>query len=60
MREHHARQSPGNRDAEEVGQVAKVSHGEFRVEQVDEVAKKMIYRCGDDNVIYIEQDVGDI
>jgi hypothetical protein len=53
LREHHARRSPSNRDAEKVGQVAKISHGELRVEQVNEVAKQLVRRGGDDNVVHI-------
>jgi hypothetical protein len=50
----------GDCDAEEVMEVAEVRHGELRAEFGHDVLKKSQGRCGEDDVVDVEQQVGDL
>jgi hypothetical protein len=47
-------------DAEEVVEVAEVSHGELRIEFGHDVLEKSRRRSGEDDVVDVEQQVGDL
>jgi hypothetical protein len=49
----------GDSDAEEVVEVAEIRHGELRGEFGHDVLKKSRGRCGEDDVVNVEQQVGD-
>jgi hypothetical protein len=60
LRENHARRRPGDGNSEEVGESPKVRHGKLRVQLRDEVLKKPSSRGSEDDVVYIEKNVGEI
>jgi hypothetical protein len=60
LREHHASGRASHRDAEEVGELAEVSHGELAVEELGDMAKKTGAGGGENDVVHIEQEVSDL
>jgi hypothetical protein len=60
LRKHHAGRSPCDRDAEEERQGAEISHGKLGVELLREALKEPSSGGGDDDVVHVQEDEGEI
>ena len=58
LRQEEAIRGTGNGDPEEVMKVPKICHGELRVQAVGDAAKKISRRRREDEVVDVEQQVG--
>ena len=60
LRENHACCCPRDRDPEEEREVPEVCHGELGVKQPSEVLEKPVAGGGDDDVVNVQEYVGDV